>query len=82
MTQKNLDNVPVCKCGVRDFEPVFGGRNNLGRYEYRLVCRACGQVVTVSKSTFALFRYLNTHQPSTPFLKLFDLEEKPCQSNP
>jgi hypothetical protein len=78
MNQKNLGHVPVCKCGMQDFETVFGGRNNLGRYEYRLACRGCGTVITVSKSTFALFRYLNTRQASAPFLKLFDMEERSC----
>ena len=82
MNQKNLGRVPVCKCGAQDFETDFGGRNSLGRYEYRLACRACGTVITVSKSTFALFRYLNTRKPSVPFLDLFDLDKKPCQSNP
>ena len=82
MTQKNLGPVPVCKCGMRDFETIFGGRNNFGRYEYRLACRVCGTVITVSKSTFALFRYLNTRKPSASFLELFDLDKKSCQSNP
>jgi hypothetical protein len=82
MTQKNLGRVPVCKCGVRDFETIFGGRNSVGRYEYRLACRVCGTVISVSKSTFALFRYLNTRKPSVSFLQLFDLDKKPCQSNP
>jgi hypothetical protein len=82
MNQKKLGTVPICKCGGRDFETIFGGRNSVGRYEYRLGCRACGNVISVSKSTFALFRYLNTREPSAPFLKLFDLENQPCQSNP
>ena len=56
--------------------------NNLGRYEYRLACRVCGTAITVSKSTFALFRYLNTRKPSASFLELFDLDKKSCQSNP
>jgi hypothetical protein len=27
----------------------------------------------VEKTTYALYRYLNSHQASVPFLKLFDL---------
>jgi hypothetical protein len=73
MIQKNLTPNLICKCGCRDFDTAFGGRNNLGRYEYRLACRRCQTVVQVKKSTYALYRYLNNHQPSASFLKLFDL---------
>ncbi|RPH92608.1 hypothetical protein EHM69_12395 [candidate division KSB1 bacterium] len=79
MHQKNLPTIPTCKCGSQDFETVFGGRNHLGRYEYRIACRSCKTVITVGKSTYALFRYLNNYKPSHPFLKLFDLDKEPCQ---
>jgi hypothetical protein len=74
MPKRSLSSVLICKCGSRDFDTVFGGRNGLGRYEYRLACRSCKTVMSVGKSTFALYRYLNLRQPSAPFLKLFDLE--------
>ncbi len=73
MIQKSFTSGPTCKCGSRDFETVFSGRNPNGRAEYRLACRRCRSVVPVEKSTYALYRYLNTHKPSESFLKLFDL---------
>jgi hypothetical protein len=73
MIQKNFTAKLICKCGSRDFETVFSGRNMTGRHEYRVSCRRCKTVVPVGKSTYALYRYLGTHKASASFLKLFDL---------
>lgn len=65
--------LPVCACGSRDFEALHHGRNAAGRAEFRLACRKCQSQLLVDKTMFALFRYLGQRQPSTSFLKLFDL---------
>jgi len=73
MAPKTLASNLICRCGSKDFETLAVTRNSIGRTEYRVACRACRNIVTVGKSTYALYRYVSTKQPSPSFLKLFDL---------
>jgi hypothetical protein len=74
MAKKHLDTTITCACGGKEFEPLAFGRNAVGRPEFRITCRQCGAIVEVGKTTYSLYRYLASAQPSVPFLKLFDLE--------
>ncbi len=71
--KRTSTSLPSCRCGSRDFEARHRGRNALGRTEFRLACRKCKSELLVDKTMFALFRYLGQKQPSSSFLKLFDL---------
>jgi len=73
MSSKKLHNLPICPCGSRDFETLSRGRNHLGRYEFKLACSRCGQPLKVSKTTWALFNYLNQRTPSQEFLRIYDM---------
>ena len=74
MKNIRLNSAPTCPCGGRKFRPAESGKHRNGRRFFAVACLRCGEKLEVSKSTFTLFGYLESRQPSQAFLELYNLE--------
>ncbi len=66
--------MPLCSCGGVKFRPAQPASNRAGKRCYPVVCLACGKQQDVSKTTYALCKYMMTHEPSKAFLQLYQME--------
>ncbi|MCB1059367.1 MAG: hypothetical protein KDB65_03975 [Calditrichaeota bacterium] len=67
-------NMPLCACGSKKFRPVEAGKSRTGKRIYTVACVECQKRKDVSKTVYALCKYLMTHEPTKAFLQLFEME--------
>ncbi len=67
-------DMPKCACGGRKFLPLNAGKSRTGKRSYTIGCAACGKKMDVSKTVYALCKYLKMHEPSKAFLQLYQME--------